>query len=257
MDGVSTAVVASIYPRDLVIPQDRHDNDKADITKIKILPTEDEIRSNHAGFLPTTNRDQPHFLADPVERHLDTQFRLLRHDVLGELGEAIGGLMVALEADPTFLQSPKLNLGNTRTYVNPEVQISYVFFERRRGLEVQISFFSLRKKLPNEMRKWWEETNRSEEGSLFVFLFLDDSKSSLLFFTVSQKCTDPSQKFGLNSSAHLGTVIAKLATQNQRDLEKLIRLSCSNIRGIFGGVPWGFTGHFCPNLGVYPKYAAL
>ena len=45
-----------------------------DITKIKILPTEDEIRSEQVEFLPSTDLDQPHFLADPAERHLDTHF---------------------------------------------------------------------------------------------------------------------------------------------------------------------------------------
>lgn len=62
-DGVFPAVVASTYPRHQVIPSDRHDNDKADITKMKILPTEDEIRSDCSKFLPSTDPDQPHFLA--------------------------------------------------------------------------------------------------------------------------------------------------------------------------------------------------
>jgi hypothetical protein len=68
--GVSTTVVTSTYPREVAVPGDRHDNNKMDITKIKILPTEDEIRSNIVEFLPSTNPDQPHFLADPAGRHL-------------------------------------------------------------------------------------------------------------------------------------------------------------------------------------------
>ena len=251
VDGVSTNVVTSTYPRDIVVPQDRHDNDKADIAKINILPTEDEIRSDHAEFLPSTDRDQPHFLADQAERHLDTHFRLLRHDIFGEMSEAIGGMMVALEADPKSFENPKLNLGNTRAYVNLQAHISYVSFERRRGLEVQISFsqpFSLRKKSSSERRRWWEETKRLEEGILLVFLFVKEAKSLLLFFTVSQKCTDANKNFGLSSNTHMATITAKLATRNQSDLETLIRLSSSNTRGILAEIPGALPATFVPIL---------
>ena len=255
VDGVSTTVVTSTYPRDIVIPQDRHDNDKADITEIQILPTEGELRSNHAEFLPSTDRDQPHFLTDQAERHLDTHFRLLRHDVLGEMSEAIGGMMAALENDPTFADDPKLNLGNIRAYVNLQASIAYVSFERRRGLEVQISFlqpFSIRKKSATEKRRWWEETKRLEEGILLVYLFLgddtDNPKTSLLFLTVSQKCTDASKNFGLSSKTQLATITAKLATQNQSELEKLIRLSSSKTQGILIEFPGVLLATFVPIL---------
>jgi hypothetical protein len=109
LSGVSTTVMATTYPREIDLPGDHHDNDKMDITKIKIIPTEEEIRSDHE-FLPSTDPDQPHFLANPAERHLDTHFRLLRHDVFGELKQALAGLMIALENDPTLLSSTKLTL---------------------------------------------------------------------------------------------------------------------------------------------------
>ena len=251
VDGVSITVATSTYPRDLVIPQDRHDNDKADITKMKILPTEGEIRSDHAAFLPSTNRDQPHFLADQVGRHLDTHFRLLRHDVLGEVSEAIGGMMVALETDSKSIEDQKLNLGNTRAYVNPQAHITYLSFERRRGLEVQISFLQpsfLRKKSSSERRRWWEEAKRLEEGVLLVFLFVDDAKSSLLFFTVSQKCTDANENYGLSSHAHQATITAKLATRNQSHLERLVRLSSSNTVGVLVEFPGTLPATFTPIL---------
>ncbi len=251
VDGVSTTVVTSTYPRDLVVPQDRHDNDKADIIEINIFPTEDEVRSDHAVFLPSTDPDQPHFLLDQTERHLDTHFRLLRHDVLGEMIEGIGGIMSALEADPAFVQTPKLNLGNTRAYVNPSAQITYMSFERRRGLEVQISFLqpsSLRRKSSSERRGWWEETKRLEEGSLIVFLFVHEAKSSLLFFTVSQKSTDAAKDFGLSSNNQLATITAKLATRNQSDLEKLVRLSTLSTKGILIEFPGAIPATFVPIL---------
>lgn len=83
MGGVTTGVVTSTYPKAVDIPQGRHDNDKADMSEIKIIPTEDEIRSNHPKYLPLTHLEMPHFLSDQAQRHIDTHFRLLPHDIFG------------------------------------------------------------------------------------------------------------------------------------------------------------------------------
>jgi len=213
VDGVSTAVVTSTYPREIILPRDRHDNDKLDIAEIKLLPTEDEIRSNHLEFLPSTDLNQPHFLSDPSARHLDTHFRLLRHDVFGELKEALGGLMIAVENEPMLLENPKLSLGNIRVYPYPKAHLRYIAFDHRRGLEVQVSFtqpFPLRKKSASDRRKWWEESKRLEEGVLLCLLSFDGTKSSLLFFTVSDKCTDTKKEPSLTSHDFMGTIVAKL-----------------------------------------------
>jgi hypothetical protein len=53
-----------IYPRNVVFPRDRHDNDKMDIADIKIFPTQEEILSDAAEFLPSSGVDQAHFLTD-------------------------------------------------------------------------------------------------------------------------------------------------------------------------------------------------
>ena len=110
--GVSTSVVASTYPRQVILPQGRHDNDNMDIMKIKILPTEGEIRSDHPVFLPSTDLDQPHFHTDRVQRHLDTHFRLYRHDCFGEVVDALGRALIATENDPTILEDSKFSLGD-------------------------------------------------------------------------------------------------------------------------------------------------
>jgi hypothetical protein len=112
--------VQSTYPRTIIIPNNRHDNDRLDITEIVILPTENEIRSNVPEFLPSTNLDQPHFVTDQTQRHIDTYFRLLRHDIFGELKEALGGLLLAMDEDPKGLESSTNStvletFGHTRT----------------------------------------------------------------------------------------------------------------------------------------------
>jgi hypothetical protein len=222
-----------------------------DFTKIKILPTEDEIRSNHPEFLPSIELDQPHFLTDGAERHLDTLFRLLRHDVFGELKEALGQLMIQLDNDPSVVENPNLSLGNIRAYPTPKAHIRYITFNQRRGLEAQISFpqpHPLRKKSASERCRWWQDSKRLEEGTLLCFLCADDSRTSLLFLTVSEKCTDSRKDYSLGSENYQATILTKLATQNQLDLELMTRLSCKNTRGILIELPGVVLATFIPIL---------
>ena len=51
--GGSKPVAISTYPRDIDLPGGRHDNDKRDITELKIIPTEGEMRYEGAEFLPS------------------------------------------------------------------------------------------------------------------------------------------------------------------------------------------------------------
>jgi len=66
-------------------PGGRHDNDHAEIRKIKLLPTPDEFASVEHPFY---RRADDVVSADSGTRgmmHIDNQFRLLREDMLGEL----------------------------------------------------------------------------------------------------------------------------------------------------------------------------
>jgi SpoVK/Ycf46/Vps4 family AAA+-type ATPase len=66
-------------------PGGRHDNDFAQIHKIKLLPTPDEFASSEHPFY---RRSDSIASAAPESRgltHVDNQFRLLREDLLGEL----------------------------------------------------------------------------------------------------------------------------------------------------------------------------
>ncbi|CAG8837001.1 2702_t:CDS:2, partial [Racocetra persica] len=61
----------------------RHDNDFSEISKISIIPTKNEVLCDRDPFLPTTNMDDSlHHLPKGAERLLDTQFRLLREDMM-------------------------------------------------------------------------------------------------------------------------------------------------------------------------------
>ncbi|KAM0136661.1 hypothetical protein ACHAP3_004408 [Botrytis cinerea] len=250
VDGVSTAVV-STYPREITLPQGRHDNDHMDITSIRILPTEGEIRSEAVEFLPSTDVDQPHFIADPAARLLDTHFRLLRHDVFGELKSVLGGLILSIEAEPSLLEDSRLNFANVRAHSYAKAQVADIAFKHRRGLEVQISFSNppqLARKSEKERGKWWEMSKRLTEGVLLCLLSLNGTKCTPIFLTVTRK----SPHFDLDHSLVLNKprsiVTAKLATRSFNDLESLTLLNSSSATGILVEVPSVILATFTPIL---------
>lgn len=241
-------VVSSAYPLGLSIPGDRHDNDKADITKIRIFPTREELLSERPDFMPSTDPSQPHFLADQVERHLDTQFRLLRHDTFGELKDVLGGLLHAVESNPT---KPGLTLGGFRANQYPGAWVSYVSFDTRRGLEMNLSFpppSTAGKQSAAERRKWWEDTKRLAEGVLLSFIAVQSGKIQHLFFTVTERHTDPGQDHGLTKSNSRSTVTVKLASQDQATVEAAVGLSCHKARGLMIEFPGILPATFTPIL---------
>jgi hypothetical protein len=69
-------------------PGGRHDNDFVDFREIAILPTADEIVSTDRPFLrPSSALDDPGTLDVREALYLDSQFRLLREDMLYEMRE--------------------------------------------------------------------------------------------------------------------------------------------------------------------------
>lgn len=247
-EALPTTTGTSTYPRPLEMPRDRHDNDKADITKIKIFPTREEILSDQPDFLPSTDLDQRHFLADQAERHLDTHFRLLRHDTFGELKDLLGGLMYAVENDPT---NPKLNFRDFRANQYANAYISYVSFDSRRGLRMNISFAQpsiVHKKPTSERRQWWEESKRLTEGVLLSFISFQDGEIRHLFFIVTEKNTDTSKDHSLTKKDHQGTITAKLASHDQTNVESAVGLSYQKARGMLIEFPGILPATFIPIL---------
>ncbi|KAJ4399128.1 hypothetical protein N0V91_009660 [Didymella pomorum] len=250
-EKIPRAVTVSMYPREIIIPADRHDNDKLDISEIKIFPTRDELMSDARDFLPSTDPDQPHFLTNKVERHIDTNFRLYRHDVFGELKKALSGLLHAATDNPSTLFNPKAHLGDMRTYHYPNAHIVYVNFEARRGLQAQISFpqpVGVRHRPAGQRHTWWEESRRLEAGSLLSYTFVLGPVVEHLFFTVTQKRTNPAQDYGLADRDFMATITAKLTTQNHAALETLINASCGSVQGMLLEFPNVLPATFVPIL---------
>ncbi|EJP61121.1 NF-X1 finger and helicase domain protein [Beauveria bassiana ARSEF 2860] len=128
------------YPRGLHMPSDRHDNGKTDVADMNIFPTRAEIFSEVVEFLPSTDPEQPHFLTDKSQRHIDTLFRLLRQDTFGELKYVLASTLRGFEI--------------------------HILFSGRHGLEADILLSqlpTLRGKSSPE-RGWWEDSRRLAEG---------------------------------------------------------------------------------------------
>ncbi|KAF2018601.1 NFX1-type zinc finger-containing protein 1, partial [Aaosphaeria arxii CBS 175.79] len=185
---------SSTYPRDIVLPRDRHDNDKIDMTKISIFPTMGEILSDAVEFLPSTDRDQTHFQPDPIARHFDTLFRLFRHDTFGELKEALGNLIKAAQDDPSALRNPKHALGDIRARHYNSAHIAHVAFSRNHGLEVHFQF-----QLPSAVR--------------------------------SKKAVEK-QNLKYPQDDNHATVVTKLVAQDEACLKTMIELSCQRNKGV-------------------------
>ncbi|GKU06754.1 unnamed protein product [Fusarium langsethiae] len=158
----------------------RHDNDHADIRKIKILPTFDEIVSPRAEYLPAKDPSQWHIKG--IRGRLDREFRLVREDTVGQLRDVVRDMLEAAR-DPKQGPLQKSKTMRTYTYENP-VPID-VNWHRIGGLEMVVCCFqpSVVSKLKGKKRReWWGHSKRLQAGAL-VCLF--DINGTVLFCVVS------------------------------------------------------------------------
>ncbi|KAJ5123521.1 hypothetical protein N7448_009618 [Penicillium atrosanguineum] len=178
--------VQSSFPMDIQIPGGRHDNDLAEISQIQILPTHGEIVSGNSEYLPSTNFLQPHFLADPLQRYIDSMFRLLRHDIFGSAKDALQDL---LQQDD-LARNPYISGKNSGTRLYLGAKIPHIFINAKNELEANVSFSpppQLRKKSSSEQCRWWQDSSQLEEGSLVCFLTSQGTQKRLIFFDVTVK----------------------------------------------------------------------
>ena len=242
----------STYPRNFVMPRNRYDNDKADITEMKIFPTREEILSDEIEFLPSTDRDQPHFLEDQAKRLIDTHFRLFRHDTFGNMKSALARLMNSISQDSSSLLNPKASLGDLQAYPYINAHINYVTYNRQhRDLEITLSFPQppqVRRRSEADRRRWWEESKRLEEGTLLSFMLLENGKIQHLFFTVSGRSTDAKKDHSLTKDASQTYVTAKVAMKDQASIEAIIMSSCQKTKGVLVEFPNVMPATFIPIL---------
>lgn len=249
---------ASSYPLDIVIPQDRHDNDNIDITRIQIFPTREELMSDTPEVLPFADRDQFHYLADPVARHFDTQFRLLRYEVFGELKQSFSFLMKNMEKNAEVFSKSPLGV-NVRANHYTSAQIVSTSFDRR-VFKIRIEFDQPPKIFRNsysEQCRWWEESNRLQEGTLLSLIIVESGKATPIFLTVQERVTDPSKENKVAQDGSSVLITTKLTVLDQVSVATILRWSCGRKKGILCEFPGVLLATFMPFLENLQRMAQL
>lgn len=161
----------------------RHDNDHANITDIKILPTNEEILSERPEYLPT--KDAVKWHVGGIQGLLDQQFRLLREDTVGQLRDSVRTVLEGLR-QRRFARSGGTNALRIFKYTN--VALADVSCDvRRRCLQITASFDQpefLRRKARYHRQKWWNECKQLQIDSLVCLV---DSDGNSTFFTVAER----------------------------------------------------------------------
>lgn len=236
--------IVSTFPRDLEIPGGRHDNDFADISKIAILPTYEEVTSEQAEYLPSTNFTEPHVLADPLQRYIDSMFRLVRHDILGPVKDILRDL---LQSDD--LLNGRLSNPDPQAQVYLESSIEAFVSSKKHGTEAVLSFeppAQILGKTAEQQKAWWKASSRLGQGTLVCFVSPTPGRTSLLFFQVTCKSTSSSdlketdeRTSSIAPLQGLPSITVKLANHNREDLLLLAKLYTTKAVGVlvdFNGV---------------------
>ncbi|KAK6082199.1 nf-x1 finger and helicase domain [Seiridium cupressi] len=155
----------------------RHDNDHADISKISILPTQEEISSPRAEYLPTN--DISHFHIPGIRGRLDREFRLLREDTVGQLRDAVRAQLEYLQ-DSSHSQT-RTGKNDLRTYTYQQATVQEINVDKNHGLGLLVKF---RQPLAGQGRQklqdWWTQTKRLQPGGLVCAI----SERSVLFCVI-------------------------------------------------------------------------
>ncbi|KAF5240849.1 hypothetical protein FAUST_4149 [Fusarium austroamericanum] len=236
--------IASTFPRDLEIPGGRHDNDFADISKIAILPTYEEVTSEQVEYLPSTNFTEPHVLADPLQRYIDSMFRLVRHDILGPVKDILRDL---LQSDD--LLNGRLSNPDPQAQVYLESSIEAFVSSKKHGTEAVLSFeppAQILGKTAEQQKAWWKASSRLGQGTLVCFVSPTPGRTSLLFFQVTCKSTSSSdlketdeRTSSIAPLQGLPSITVKLANHNREDFLLLAKLYTTKAVGVlvdFNGV---------------------
>lgn len=179
MTDVKTHRDAVIHPEEFVLFQDlpghlsrdgpRHDNDNADISNIRIMPTYQEISAPRSEYLPTTDSSRWHLHG--IRGRVDREFRLLREDTVGQLRDAVGDMLERLRNPGR--QGHRLSQNNVRTSTYEDATVQDLKLNKDRGLELIVRCRqpdSVRKMDDRQRRLWWDQCKRLQPGALACVL---------------------------------------------------------------------------------------
>ncbi|EFX01411.1 nf-x1 finger and helicase domain containing protein [Grosmannia clavigera kw1407] len=196
----------SDFPGHLSADGRRHGNDYADIARISIMPTYEEIMCDRSEYLPVTDPEQWH--RQGISGRLDREFRLLREDTVGQLRDVVRmelDNLIRLEKEKTAPGQTKQRAhaasgkDNIRYCTYQDANIIRLDFERRTGLEFVVRFQQpapshvsaggsnglggKAAQLHKRRIEWWTRAKkRLQPGGLLCAI---DFRGSVLFFTVA------------------------------------------------------------------------
>ncbi len=173
----------------------RHDNDFEDFREICIGPTAQELLCQREPYLPANTTDFPHHVEDRVQRLLDTQFRLLRHDLLAPL----------IAGANDFITRDQVPLGAAGGRVNVENRNAAHFFAFRnlrvialdsvsakteKGTQVGLYYLiefdqPVRARSMKDLEDHWQSSRRLQKDTL-VCVWLRGSPN-FVFATVAER----------------------------------------------------------------------
>lgn len=169
-------------------PGGRHDNDYADIVKIAIMPTLEEIQSSRIEYLPVNDPGQWH--VGGLEGLLDRNFRLLREDTIGQLRNAIHQeLKGSQQLGGRFSQ--------VRTHVYPHAKIGQIDFDKFLGFQFTVEFPQpphVSEMSTKDRENWWQLSKRLQSGALVCLLMNGRNGRTIVFCTVVEEQTRSSKQ---------------------------------------------------------------
>ena len=175
----------------------RHDNDCEKISDIQILPTAQEIMSQHQEYLPSN---------DPARHHLpglagllDRQFRLLREDTVGQLRDAVRIELSRLEHPSRALPASAQGVQIMRNVVYKNVRLLRLDVDRKKGLQIVVGFdqpASIRKKSKKQREEYWKSSKLLQVDALLCFV---SATGRVIFFSVGDPIKVPPLRKQLNS----------------------------------------------------------
>ncbi|GAW26609.1 putative zinc finger domain-containing protein [Rosellinia necatrix] len=177
-------VIRRDLPGELSTEGPRHDNDHADCTKIRILPTISEIMSTRQDYRPFHDPSQLHIPG--VQGLIDRHFRLLRDDMVGQLKEVISYELNQL----TNPQIRPIEKNGVRTYSYQICDIVNITCNRRYGLQFHLQIeqpFRPNPRSAMNCEEYWTVSRRLEAGALVCVL----QKSTAIFCVVSESTVRP------------------------------------------------------------------
>eukprot|EP00835_Amoeboradix_gromovi_P004905 NODE_416_length_9017_cov_0.133326.p1 type:complete len:1886 gc:universal NODE_416_length_9017_cov_0.133326:185-5842(+) len=123
----------------VVPPGKRHDNDFTDFTNIKILPTNEELSSPVVPYLPNNMENGNIGDLSSMAQLLDTQFRLMRWDIVYMLKDAHSSILANAEEILALQQSCYKKYNNVPLFVYTNCKIMNPSVTKQ-GLSFKVGF---------------------------------------------------------------------------------------------------------------------